>query len=199
MFALYYNNEFNKNRNDMRKMWNSISDLLNKSKNKKTGIKNIIVQGNSITDPQEIANHFNDFFINIGPSLNKKMAKSDNQKEYIKYLNHAILTSFNFDLTDDESLKKTLNLIRTKSSCGYDGISTRLLKFLAPALTSSLRTIINQSLVTGIYPDKLKIAKVIPLYNKRPISLYRYTRAWFKKKAKLIVFIFLLTMSAADL
>ena len=54
-----------------------------------------------------------------------------------------------------------------------------LLKHLAPVLYKPLTFIINQSLLTGIFPDKLKLAKVIPLYKKdnthlienyRPIS-----------------------------
>ena len=60
--------------------------------------------------------------------------------------------------------------IRTKTSSGYDGISTQLLKFLSPALISPLRLIINQSLITGIFPDKLKIAKVVPFFKKGDIA-----------------------------
>ena len=41
-----------------------------------------------------------------------------------------------------------------------------LLKHLAPVLYKPLTFIINQSLLTGIFPDKLKLAKVIPLYKK---------------------------------
>ena len=39
-------------------------------------------------------------------------------------------------------------------------------KSLKPALTQSLRLITNQILTTGIFPDKLKIAKVVPIYKK---------------------------------
>ena len=50
--------------------------------------------------------------------------------------------------------------------------------------------IINQSLLTGIFPKKLKIAKVIPLYKKRdrlimgnyrPISLLPAISKLFEK------------------
>ena len=33
-------------------------------------------------------------------------------------------------------------------------------------LQSSITLVINQSLKTGMYPDKLKIAKVMPVYKK---------------------------------
>ena len=59
-------------------------------------------------------------------------------------------------------------------------ISTNLLKEISPIIAEPLSLIINQSLSTGIFPSKLKIAKVIPLHKKnekdlldnyRPISL----------------------------
>ena len=105
------------------------------------------------------------FFINIGPTLAERTQPPRN-KNYTMYLNHQILTSFDFDLIDDEKLKKTLNSLKSKPSSGHDGISTSLLKYLSPALIAQLRIIINQSLITGIFPDQLKIAKVIPIYKK---------------------------------
>ena len=189
--TIYYNNEFNQNRSNMRKMWNTISEIIHKQKNNHTSIKKICFQEKYINDQTEIANTFNDFFINIGPNLTKNIMQKDQSNiSYRKYINASILSSFNFQLIDDESSRKTLNSLRTKSSSGYDGISTRLLKFLAPALISPLRLIINQSLITGIYPDKLKTAKVIPLYKKgdktmcdnyRPISLLCAISKLFEK------------------
>ena len=148
--TIYYNNEFNQNRSNMRKMWNTISEIIHKQKNNHTSIKKICFQEKYISDQTEIANTFNDFFINIGPNLTKNITQKDQSNiSYRKYINASILSSFNFQLIDDESLRKTLNSLRTKSSSGYDGISTRLLKFLATALISSQRLIINQSLIKG--------------------------------------------------
>ena len=59
----------------------------------------------------------------------------------------------------------------------YIGISTKLLKAIKQEMCKPLTIIINQS---GIFPDSLKIAKVISLYKKgdkplldnyRPISI----------------------------
>ena len=70
--------------------------------------------------------------------------------------------------------------LKPKSSAGYDNISTKLLKEIENVISGPLSIIFHQSLCTGIFPEKLKIAKVIPLYkndddrsfgNYRPISL----------------------------
>ena len=104
---MYYNNEFNKNRSNMRKMWNTISEIIHKQKNNNISIKKICVQRKCINDQTEIANIFNDFFINIGPNLTKNIIeKYQSHTSYKKYINNSILSSFNFQLIDDEALKK---------------------------------------------------------------------------------------------
>ena len=60
-----------------------------------------------------------------------------------------------------------INNLPNKNSCGFDGISTIVI-------------IINQIINTGVFPNKLKIAKITPIFKKddrtlftnyRPISL----------------------------
>jgi hypothetical protein len=160
-------------------MWNSISEILNRTRNQTHGIKFIIDDGKLVDNEFAIANKFNEFFIGIGPKMRKNM-KNINDVSYQNYLSRNILTSFSFSLVDDDIMMKTIKKINTKSSTGHDGISTKLLKFLYPVLYKPLIIIINQSLLTGIFPEKLKTAKVIPLFksgdkaqmnNYRPISL----------------------------
>ena len=67
-------------------------------------------------------------------------------------------------------------------SKGYDGVSTEHLKLINKDISKCLTLIINQSLNSGIFSDKLKIAKVTPIYKKgdkqiisnyRPISVFQ--------------------------
>ena len=71
-----------------------------------------------------------------------------------------------------------------KTSSGHDGISNKLLKDLNCTISYPLSIIFNQSLESGIFPDKMKTAEIIPLYknkeedlvnNYRPISLLMTT------------------------
>ena len=70
--------------------------------------------------------------------------------------------------------------MKTSHSRGHDGISSELLKLIADDISKCITLIINQSLHSGIFPDKLNIAKVTPIHKKgdnklitnyRPISV----------------------------
>ena len=107
-----------------------------------------------------------------------------------KWLIRQIMTSFSFTLVTHEDVNKTSLSLRTKTSTGIYGISVKLLKSLAPVLTNPVTLIINQSLTMGIFPSKLKIAKVLPLLKKndphimdnyRPISLLTSISKLFEK------------------
>ena len=62
-----------------------------------------------------------------------------------------------------------------------DDISMRLIKAIKTEIIPAITCIFNQSLNTGIFTEKLKIAKVMPIHKKgslndisnhRPISLF---------------------------
>ena len=87
---------------------------------------------------------------------------------------------------------KIIRNLRPKSSAGHDNISTKLLKEIEHVVSRPLSIIIDQSLCTGIFPDILKIAKVIPLFKKdddesfgnyRPISLLSSISKIFERVA----------------
>ena len=51
-------------------------------------------------------------------------------------------------------------------SNGHDGILSELLKLVNDDISSCITLIVNQSLTTGIFSNKLKIAKVTLVYTK---------------------------------
>ena len=70
--------------------------------------------------------------------------------------------------------------MKPNKSSGPDNIGPKLMKEVAEILIDPLVHIFNLSLTTRVVPDKLKIAKIIPVFEKgdpqlpsnyRPISL----------------------------
>ena len=91
-----------------------------------------------------------------------------------------INSKFHFETVDSKKVEGIINKLKPKSSSGHDGISSSLLKNINLISVKTITLIINQSLCTGIFPDKLKLAKVVPVFKKenphmtgnyRPISL----------------------------
>ena len=87
---------------------------------------------------------------------------------------------------------KIIQGLKPKSSAGYDHLSSKVLKDIADIISTPLSIIIYQSLCSGIFPRKLKIAKVILLFEKgdiqsfgnyRPISLLSSVSKVFEKAA----------------
>ena len=82
--------------------------------------------------------------------------------------------------TSQQEVDHIINGLPAKSSSGHDDVSNILLKSLKPSLTYPMTLIFNQLLETGTFPERMKLAEVIPLYknkasdhlvNYRPISL----------------------------
>ena len=58
----YYHATFEKHKFDMKNTWKEINHILARSRNESKTIDKIVVNGRKITDQQEIANEFNNFF-----------------------------------------------------------------------------------------------------------------------------------------
>ena len=68
--------------------------------------------------------------------------------------------------TNENEILTITRGLKNKSSSGSDGITQNLLKTTIFNILSPLTDIINTTLTTGIFPDKLKLAIVIPIHKK---------------------------------
>ena len=185
----YYKYQFEKYKQDTRKTWSTIKFIINKGKNSSDFPSYFMLDNNKITDNRRIADGFNKFFTNIGPTLSKQI-NTKSSSSYKTFLKEKIMFSFSFKIICQKDTLDTIKNLKSKSSSGFDNISTKLLQTIAPIIASPLTLMINQSLCTGIFPDHLKIAKVVPLYKKdsphsfdnyRPISLLPAISKVFEK------------------
>jgi hypothetical protein len=89
-----------------------------------------------------------------------------------------------------EQVTKTIQNLKPKTSRGKDNLSNKLLQQIKNEISECLTIIINQCFSKGIFPNSLKIAKVIPFYKKnqnylfdnyRPVSILPSISKVFEK------------------
>ena len=161
----YYADQFNKNKSNIRHTWSTIKEILNKCKDKKNFPAFFTLNGENIEDKTEISNTFNNFFASVCAKLSNSI-EYNGTKTISSFLKQRVISSFDFECISTTDVDKIVKNLVSKNSSGHDGISARFLKRILETVTLPLTHIINQSLCTGIFPDRLKIAKVVPLFNK---------------------------------
>ena len=82
---VFFDNALKENRGDLRNTWRIINELTSR-KSKSTFVNEVIFNsGNSIHDPLELSEAFNDHFSNIGPRLtNEIFAGSERKLPFVR-------------------------------------------------------------------------------------------------------------------
>ena len=169
----YFQNLFEKNKYNMKKSWQIMKQLLQKTNISQKPNK-LNINGQIITNSKEIAEKFNTFFTNIGKNLSKELPV--NNIDPISFLSKVNVTQCIFMTPVDAKEIKEIHTSILKQTFHY----------YLPVLVH----IINLSLSQGVFPSELKKAKVIPLFksgntdtvsNYRPISILPCLSKVFEK------------------
>ena len=146
-------------------------------------------KGDPINDPIDISNNINDYFANVANSI-LEQRKYTGDGNFEKYLTNPLSTSISAAAVDASEVAKIISKFKTNKASGPISIPVDIFKFINNDISPLLTKIINISMNTGIHPDKLKIAKVTPIFKKgsklkasnyRPISLLSNINKIFEK------------------
>ena len=120
----------------------------------------------------------NDFYANVTGDIGSVLAPEDIET-------HASVVSirskfenaqpFDFKPISSESIETLIDKSSLKKPTGIDGISAKLIKARKANISEPLSELINFSIATSQFPDRLKEAQVIPLYKKKdPLDKHNY-------------------------
>ena len=176
----YYNELLENNKNNVKRTWKVINEILNKQV-KQSDYPDIFKNedGNPVRGYTNIANTFNDFFINVGPKLASKIEKVENENIY-DYLTQTNNNSMYLNPVDNQEIMNIVQECKNKLSEDYDGMNMNTVKHIIHGILKPLTYLCYLSFEKGIVPDMMKISKVIPLYktgdktaftNYRPVAL----------------------------
>ena len=121
-------------------------------------------------NPFHIANRLCEYFTNIGPNLAKSIPASD--KSHRSFLNGGFINSFFLQSASEQEVTEICNSFRSGTAPGYDSISMNVVKESFNLICAPLTYIINLSLNSGVVPQEMKIAQVIPLFKSGDKSLF---------------------------
>jgi len=187
----YYLKLFDAKTHSIKSIWNNINKLISlskKSRPKTRSIPTLLNQNCSISDPLEIANALNNYFCSVGSNLMNNIPSCT--AKFGDYLKNPIPNSFFCEPIEPNEVINCLTQLLNKKSSSSDLFNGKIINLIAPVIAEPISRIYNISVNSGVFPDSLKLAKVIPIFKKgdqkvmsnyRPISLLSNFGKLFEK------------------
>ena len=143
-------------KNKSKVIWQVINGSLyqnkKKSRNSITKIKNSDEE--HVSNSHEIANTFNDFFVNIGKKMADKIPECEN-----RIASPQAEGSLVIEETNPEEIMKLIDGLDINKSCREDDIPIKFIKLSSSIISGFLSEIFNKCIKLGVYPNLLKVAK----------------------------------------
>ena len=177
----YYNKYFEQYKDNSKKQWQMINNLLNRKPKNVTINKIYDENGNACTNPHSIADNFNDYFSNIASKLkseiNTRSAVSPGNFE--NFLKKPVTNTIYIKPVEADEIHDIVKNLKNKATLDTK-VSALKIANTNYNFTHTLAKIITASFEQGVFPQSLKLARVVPVYksgpktdikNYRPISL----------------------------
>ena len=181
----YHSNELELHKNDIAKTWKTMKNIIGKENNNSNNSFSITINGKLTTDTDLIVNEFNNFFVDIGPTLAEDITCDVNPLTYLNTVPNSMVIAV-------ITVNEVFNVIQSlkNSSPGWDHIPAMVLKQCTHSYIVPLTHIINRSFTDGVFPKELQLARIVPIFksgdssqttNYRPISVLSCFSKIFEK------------------
>lgn len=169
----YHTNKFAAISNNPRKIWCSMRSLIGESNAK---IPSTLTFEGTEYSGAALADKFNSYFLSCGATSPCQGPR----KELEKYISSNTVDSIFLTPCSELEILSFLKSLNRNSAAGDDDIKAVPIIAVADLLCAPLQHICNNALITGIFPEKMKIARVVVLHkggslaninNFRPISV----------------------------
>ena len=108
---------------------------------------------------------FNDFVVNVADGVTKRIPRS--QKSPLDYLQNENAHSFFIAPSAPHEVSDIIDALKIGKSLGPNSIPIKLLKILSPRISAPLSLIINESFLSGVFPEKNATCKSYTSVQKR--------------------------------
>ena len=161
-----YNKYFEKNWNKIKNTWKGIKSLIS-LKSVASSAPTVLSRdnGNTITNPYDIANTFNNYFASIAETTKKNNIEYSH-KHFSDYLKEECDSAIFLKPTSKEEIGNIISSLYSNKASDPNSIPHRILFLLKIEISMELAELFNLSFVTGVFPSMLKTAKVVPVFKK---------------------------------
>ena len=108
--------------------------------------------------------------MNVGPKHASGIQNTG--KNYYDYLPGMRSSSMYMKPIVASDIIKIIDKFNPNKSAGHDNVGNYIIKKFGNEIVKPVTNISNLSLLTGVVPDKLKTAKVIPIYKKADSAMF---------------------------
>lgn len=168
----YNDNKIFESTNKVKTMWNMINEVVGKSSASQTKIE-VYDNDGSLLPNKLIADNFNVHFTTSHIGVQAEPIDLNLLNENIPLF----YRSFFLQPVTELDTFLFIGKLKSSHSSGLDNMSNNLLKQCKNSLVLPLTYLINLCFVNGIFPDNLKVSKVIPLFKKGDKNSYNNYRA----------------------
>ena len=161
----HYDKYFERNWNYIKNTWKGIKSLIS-LKTIASSIPTVLSldNGDTITNPYDIANTFHNYFDSIAQTTKKCIKYS--HKHFSDYLSNETSSTIFLQPTDKEEIANIISSLNSNKASGPSSIPYRILFLLKNEISKQLADLFNLSFMSGVFPSVLKTAKVVPVFKK---------------------------------
>ena len=116
----FYENQLKCAETNTKNTWKILNEVINRKKESNKLPSDFFVNNRNVSNPREIANHFCEYFTNIGPNLSNSVDCSS--RRFSSYLTGNMINSMHLKLVTDIEVKEIINNLCCGTSSGYDQI-----------------------------------------------------------------------------
>ena len=155
----YFSNLLSEDAKRSKQLWKTSKTLVPGGST--TSVNKLVTEdGEEVTCPKGMADHFNIFSENVGVTLASKFSS-----DTTKINPPANDNLFKFSVIETKYVEDHIKNLKNGKAAGLDGIGIRMLKTDSPVLSICLAQIFNQSLKIGYIPKCWKIKRVLPIHK----------------------------------
>ena len=179
---------FDECKSSIKKTWQLINDEIKpgRSQNLHT-IARIVDWNSEFTEHYDIAEKLNVYFSSVGEMISDSCPNVNS--DFREWLRGSYCDSFVYREITTHDIYKIVNSLKNKP-CHINLVPVRVLKFISEIISPILCVLVNSSVLSGVFPESLKLARIVPLFkggdpssmkNYRPISILSSMSKIFEK------------------